>query len=207
MGDERPLVPIFTDGCALLHSEKGVYSSGEAVYGLGMSRTGAPTAETFRGLAAAELDRRAEGIAKMATLIRAIEIATKAHAEQVDKAGEPYILHPLRLMLRMATEAERITAVLHDVVEDSGFTLDDLIAEGFAREIVHAVDALSKREGEDYMQFVRRASEDPIARRVKRADLEDNLNLTRIRKLTDRDLERVLRYHRALEILAEWEPQ
>jgi len=141
----------------------------------------------------------------MATLIRAIEIATKAHAEQVDKAGEPYILHPLRLMLRMATEAERITAVLHDVVEDSGFTLDDLIAEGFAREIVHAVDALSKREGEDYMQFVRRASEDPIARRVKRADLEDNLNLTRIRKLTDRDLERVLRYHRALEILAEGE--
>jgi len=141
----------------------------------------------------------------MATLIRAIEIAAKAHAEQVDKAGEPYILHPLRLMLRMATEAERITAVLHDVVEDSGFTLDDLIAEGFAREIVHAVDALSKREGEDYMQFVRRASEDPIARRVKRADLEDNLNLTRIRKLTDRDLERVLRYHRALEILAEGE--
>jgi len=141
----------------------------------------------------------------MSTLERAIGIACEAHLGQVDKAGEPYILHPLRLMLRMTTDAERITAVLHDVVEDSRFTLEDLIAEGFAREIVHAVDALSKREGEDYMQFVRRASEDPIARHVKRVDLEDNLNLTRIRKLTDRDLERVLRYHRALEILAEGE--
>jgi len=139
------------------------------------------------------------------TLERAIGIACEAHVGQVDKAGEPYILHPLRLMVRMTTEAERITAVLHDVVEDSSFTLEDLIAEGFAHEIVHAVDALSKREGEDYMQFVRRASEDPIARRVKRADLEDNLDLTRIRDLTDHDLERARRYHLALRILAEGE--
>jgi (p)ppGpp synthase/HD superfamily hydrolase len=141
----------------------------------------------------------------MSTLERAIRIACEAHAGQIDKAGEPYILHPLRLMLRMATEAERITAVLHDVVEDSPFTIEDLIAEGFAREIVHAVDALSRRKGEDYMQFVRRAAEDPIARRVKRADLEDNLDLTRFRKLTDRDLERAHRYHRALETLSEGE--
>jgi GTP diphosphokinase / guanosine-3',5'-bis(diphosphate) 3'-diphosphatase len=124
---------------------------------------------------------------------------------QVDKAGEPYILHPLRLMLRMAIEAERIAAVLHDVVEDSQVTIEDLIAEGFAREIVHAVDALSRREGEDYMEFVKRASEDPIARRVKQADLEDNLDLTRIRKPTDRELDRMHRYQRALEILAEEE--
>ena len=141
----------------------------------------------------------------MSTLERARGIACEAHVGQIDKAGEPYILHPLRLMLRMTTEAKRITAGLHDVVEDSRFTLEDLIAEGFAREIVHAVDALSKRVGEDYMQFVRRASEDPIARHAKQVDLEDNLNLTRIRKLTDRDLERVLRHHRALEILAERE--
>ena len=91
----------------------------------------------------------------MSTLERAIGIACEAHAGQFDKGGEPYILHPLRLMLRMATEAERITAVLHDVVEDSQFTIEDLIAEGFAREIVNAVAALSKREGEDYIQFVR----------------------------------------------------
>ena len=141
----------------------------------------------------------------MSTLERAIGIACAAHVGQVDKAGEPYILHPLRLMLRMATEAERIAAVLHDVVEDSQVTTEDLIAEGFAREIVHAVDALSRRESEDHMEFVRRASEDPIARRVKQADLEDNLDPTRIRKLTERDLERAHRYHRALEILAEGE--
>lgn len=141
----------------------------------------------------------------MSTLERAIGIACEAHVGQVDKAGEPYILHPLRLMLRMANEAERIAAVLHDVVEDSQVTIEDLIAEGFAREIVYAVDALSRRDGEDYMDFVRRASGDPIARRVKRADLEDNLDLTRIRNLTDRDLERAHRYQCALEILVEGE--
>lgn len=145
------------------------------------------------------------GVCEVPTLERAIVIACGAHEGQLDKAGEPYILHPLRLMLHMATEAERIAAVLHDVVEDSQVTTEDLIAEGFAREIVHAVDALSRRKGEDYMEFVRRASEDPIARRVKQADLEDNLDLTRIRRLTDRDLERAHRYHRALEILAEGE--
>lgn len=141
----------------------------------------------------------------MATLERAIAIACEAHAGQVDKAGQPYILHPLRLMLRMSTEAERITAVLHDVVEDSQFTVEDLIVEGFALEVVRAVDALSRREGEEYMEFVRRASADPIAGPVKRADLEDNLDLTRILNPTDRDLERTRRYQRALEIFAESE--
>jgi GTP diphosphokinase / guanosine-3',5'-bis(diphosphate) 3'-diphosphatase len=141
----------------------------------------------------------------VSTLERAIAIACEAHAGQVDKAGQPYILHPLRLMLRMSTEAERITAVLHDVVEDSAFTLEDLMAERFALEVVRAVDALSRREGEEYMEFVRRAAADPIAGPVKRVDLEDNLDLTRIPNPSVRDLERMRRYQRALENFAERE--
>jgi GTP diphosphokinase / guanosine-3',5'-bis(diphosphate) 3'-diphosphatase len=141
----------------------------------------------------------------VSTLERAIAIACKAHAGQVDKAGQPYILHPFRLMLRMSTEAERITAVLHDVVEDSAFTLEDLMAERFALEVVRAVDALSRREGEEYMEFVRRAAADPIAGPVKRVDLEDNLDLTRIPNPSVRDLERMRRYQRALENFAERE--
>lgn len=140
----------------------------------------------------------------MSTLERAIQIACEAHAGQCDKAGEVYVLHPLRVMLRMSTEAERIAAVLHDVVEDADVTLEDLAAEGFAPEVVHAVEALSKREGEDYLEFVRRAAAHPIAGRVKRADIEDNLDLTRIAAPTDRDRERAGRYERALQELAKY---
>jgi GTP diphosphokinase / guanosine-3',5'-bis(diphosphate) 3'-diphosphatase len=139
----------------------------------------------------------------MSTLERAIQIACEAHAGQRDKAGEAYILHPLRLMLRMSTESERLAAVLHDVVEDSSFTLADLAAEGFAAEVVQAVDALSRRQEEDYLEFVRRAAAHPIAGPVKRADLEDNLDLTRIASPTDHDRERTDRYQRALDVLRE----
>lgn len=137
----------------------------------------------------------------MATLERAIALACEAHAGQVDKAGEAYILHPLRLMLAVEGEAARIAAVLHDVVEDSATTLDDLTAAGFAPEVVRAVGALTKREGEDYLDFVRRAAADPIARVVKRADLLDNLNLDRIPSPTEKDRARIQRYQAALELL------
>ena len=76
----------------------------------------------------------------MATLEKAIEIAARAHAGQVDKAGQPYILHPIRVMLRMGSEAERITGVLHDVIEDSDVTLEDLRDEGFDAAILEALD-------------------------------------------------------------------
>jgi (p)ppGpp synthase/HD superfamily hydrolase len=137
----------------------------------------------------------------MATLERAIALACEAHAGQVDKAGEAYILHPLRLMLAVQGESARIAAVLHDVVEDSSTTLDDLRAAGFAPEVVAAVAALTKREGEDYLDFVRRASANPIARVVKRADLLDNLNLDRISAPTEKDRARIQRYQAALKVL------
>ena len=137
----------------------------------------------------------------MSTLERAIALAAVAHAGQTDKGGAPYILHPLRLMLRMQTEDERIAAVLHDVVEDSDWTIEGLRAEGFSDPVLRAVEALTRREGESYEDFVVRASRDPIGRRVKRADLEDNSDLTRLPAPTESDRARVEKYRRAIERL------
>ena len=132
----------------------------------------------------------------MKQLERAILIAVQAHAAsgQEDKAGAPYILHPLRVMLRMATEAEMMAAVLHDVVEDTGWTLEGLRREGFAEEVVEAVDCLTKRGDETYDAFIGRLSRNEIARRVKLADLEDNLDVKRMRALSEEDIYRLNRY-------------
>lgn len=138
----------------------------------------------------------------MSTLERAIEIAAQAHAGQRDKAGAPYILHPLRVMLRVETETERIAAVLHDVVEDSGWTLDQLRAEGFAPDVLETIEALTRRPEESYEDFVLRAGAHPIARRVKQADLADNTDSTRIAEPTAHDGARMERYRRAIALLS-----
>ncbi len=139
----------------------------------------------------------------MSTLERAIAIAAEAHAGQFDKAGAPYVLHPLRMMLGLEDRKARIVAVLHDVVEDTPWTLVDLEREGFAPEIVRAVDALTRRPDEDYETFVRRAGADPIGWHVKLADLQDNMETTRIASPAAADDERLARYARALAILYE----
>jgi (p)ppGpp synthase/HD superfamily hydrolase len=140
----------------------------------------------------------------MSTLGTAIAIAAKAHEGQVDKGGAPYILHPLRVMLRLDTIEERIVAVLNDVVEDcKGWSFKRLAAEGFSDEVIEALKALTKREeGEpDYEAFVQRAAANPIAIRVKLADLEDNCNLSRIACPTEWDTQRIAKYRGAIEIL------
>jgi len=138
------------------------------------------------------------------SLERAIAIAASAHAGQTDKAGAPYILHPLRVMLAQKTEAARIAAVLHDVVEDGhAWTFERLREEGFSPEVVEAVASVTKRPEEegDYLAFVRRAGGHPIGREVKRADLEDNCDLSRIAQPTERDLARIEKYREALALL------
>lgn len=127
----------------------------------------------------------------------AVAISATAHQNQVDKAGAPYILHPLRLMLRGQTQLEQIVAVLHDVVEDSDWTLEQLAAEGFPTQVIAALDCLTRRSQESYEAFIDRILTNALAMRVKRYDLEDNMNLTRIETLTERDLQRLQRYHQA----------
>jgi (p)ppGpp synthase/HD superfamily hydrolase len=132
------------------------------------------------------------------TLERAIAIAATAHAGQVDKGGAPYILHPLKVMMRMSSLEERIVAVLHDVVEDCDISLDDLRQEGFSEDVLTAIAAVTKVPGESYEDFVERAGQNPIGRAVKLADLEENSDLSRIASPSWEDLERIEKYRRAI---------
>ena len=137
----------------------------------------------------------------MATLERAIEIAAKFHSGQVDKAGQPYVLHPLRLMFAVRTPQERMAAVLHDVVEDTDMTLADLAHEGFSQEVVAAVQALTKLTGESRIDAAHRAAADPIARAVKLADVTDNMDLLRIADPSERDFARLKEYEQVRLVL------
>ena len=130
----------------------------------------------------------------MSNLERAIELAAVAHAGQIDKGGEPYILHPLRVMLRMSSANERIVAVLHDVVEDTSITLEQLSAEGFPLSVVAAVEALTKKAGETRMDAARRAACDDLARAVKLADNAENMDLSRIANPSEKDYSRLEEY-------------
>lgn len=132
-------------------------------------------------------------------LARAVAVAADAHAGQQDKNGAPYILHPLRVMLRVEGEEARIVAALHDVVEDSAgrWTLDGLRTAGFPQAVVDAVDAITRRPDEEYADFVVRAARNPLAKQVKLADLQDNMDMTRLAATGDKELARLRRYHRA----------
>lgn len=134
-------------------------------------------------------------------LEKAIHLAGAAHAGQVDKAGKPYILHPLRLMLRFSSEEEMIVAALHDVVEDGGVTFEQLRTHGFAQAIVAAVDCLTRRDGESYEDFIARIKANNLARKVKIEDIRDNLDLTRLAAVSENDLLRAAKYHKALGVL------
>ncbi len=136
------------------------------------------------------------------TLERAIAIAAQAHARQTDKAGAPYILHCLRVMLAQKSEAAMIVAVCHDLLEDCPYwSPERLSSAGFTDDMVEALLALTKRPGEPYLDFALRAGEDSIARRVKIADLRDNLDASRLGELTEADRERLDKYSVALGML------
>ena len=138
---------------------------------------------------------------RKADLDKAILIAVQAHYGQKDRYGQPYILHPLRVMMKVKSETEKIIAALHDVVEDSALTLEDLKKEGFSNEIIRAVDCLTKREGEPYEAHVERARLNRLALPVKIADLEDNMDPQRMGMLSDGDKKRIVRYRETWKAL------
>ncbi|HRN51769.1 MAG TPA: hypothetical protein PLC52_08070 [Anaerolineales bacterium] len=133
----------------------------------------------------------------MADLHTAIQLALTAHKDQQDKAGAPYILHPLRLMMRMSTPDEMIVAVLHDVLEDSQTTRADLERAGFAKATLDALDVLTHRDEQSYESYIDVIKQVPLARRVKLADLEDNSNILRLKEVTPSSLEKLQKYHAA----------
>ena len=127
-------------------------------------------------------------------------IAYNAHEDQFDKAGVPYIYHPIHIAEQMETETECIVALLHDTVEDTNITFEQLSKE-FDGKIVNILKLLTHDKNEDYMQYINRLKADPIARKVKIADIIHNADETRLDKITSRDIIRRKKYKRALEIL------
>lgn len=134
----------------------------------------------------------------------AYDIASQAHEGQVDKAGKPYILHPLHVSARCVTYEAKVVALLHDTIEDTDITADYLSKQGFPPDIVEAVLAVTRKEGETYEEFVRRAAKNPVGREVKMADLEDNMDITRLKfPLKESDFARLNKYLWAYEFMAD----
>lgn len=134
-------------------------------------------------------------------LAEAISIAARAHAGQNEKNGDPYIFHPLRAMLRCKTNTDRIVAVLHDVIEDTDWTMARLKKSGFSRTVLSALDCVTKRDAETYDAFIKRILKNKIAIRVKLADLEDNLDTRRLPRIREKDKRRLAKYRKYRRIL------
>lgn len=135
-------------------------------------------------------------------LQRAIEIAIEAHKEQTDKAGAPYINHPMRVMEAGRTIDEKIVGILHDVPEDSSWTFEALAAEGFPEHIIAALQAITKKSPtEPYDKFIGRVKKNTLATAVKLNDLKDNMDITRLPYLSDKDVKRLKRYLKAYKKL------
>lgn len=135
------------------------------------------------------------------TLERAVAWAARAHEGQVDKAGAPYILHPLRVMMALEDPLDRIVAVLHDVVEDTDTSIDQLRTAGLDDRLAVSLALLTHKPGVPYLDYVRAIAADDRARRIKIADLSDNMNLDRLPEITPADEDRRSKYQQALTIL------
>jgi len=133
----------------------------------------------------------------MADLQRALEIAVTAHKGQTQKNGSPYVIHPLRLMFSVDSNEAKMCAVLHDVVEDTYWELDELKAEGFSQDVLEALDCLTHQEGVNYEVYIEKISSNRLATEVKLADLKDNMNMRRLPKMSSGALERIEKYHKA----------
>lgn len=136
-------------------------------------------------------------------LEKALCIATKAHAGQTDKAGAAYIFHPIRVSCRCLTEEEKVVALLHDTIEDTDVTVDYLLSEGFHHNIVDAILSVTRNDDETYEDFIKRCRLNPIGRQVKLHDLEDNMDISRLPQVTEKDLVRLNKYIEAYRYLKE----
>ena len=132
----------------------------------------------------------------------ALSIARKAHEGQLDKAGVDYIEHPIYVASQVDTEEEKAVALLHDVIEDSPFTAEELLLAGLPETVVTAVQILSKKKGQDYQTYLENVKSNSLARVVKLADLKHNSDLSRLETITDKDLERLEKYKKAIDYLS-----
>jgi len=131
----------------------------------------------------------------------AIKIASDYHYKQVDKSGQPYILHPLSVMMKMDTVLEKTVAVLHDIVEDTECTLHRLKTFGFSGVVISAIDSISRREFESVDSYYNRIIINRIATKVKIADLEHNMAVERLLTIRGKDIKRIRFYHEQWKML------
>ena len=131
----------------------------------------------------------------------ALELAVEKHKNQTDKAGNPYILHPLHVMENVNSKEGKIVAILHDIIEDTDITENYLLKIGLSKRIVDAVVALTRSEDRDYQEYIKNLSSNPLAKEVKIADLEHNMDLKRLPTLEEKDLERNRKYQIAYHYL------
>ena len=134
-------------------------------------------------------------------LEKAISIAVQAHAGQTDKSGKPYILHVLRVMMKGKSEDEMIGGILHDLVEDTDWTFEQLKEEGFPQHIITALELVTRKDREKYSDFIQRISGNPLAVAIKLNDLDDNMNVNRLNEVTVKDAERLSKYINARKYL------
>ena len=133
----------------------------------------------------------------------ALKLCFEAHKEQVDKSGMPYVFHPFHLAEQMNTEETTIVALLHDLVEDTDYTIEDLVDMGFDKSITDAIALMTHDDNVEYMDYVRMIKENPIAKAVKLADLKHNSDLTRLDTIDEKALSRREKYLKAIAILQE----
>ena len=132
----------------------------------------------------------------------ALSIARKAHEGQLDKAGVDYIEHPIYVASQVDTEEEKAVALLHDVIEDSPFTAEELLQAGLPETVVTAVQVLTKKKEQDYQTYLETVKKNPLARVVKLADLKHNSDLSRLSSITEKDRERLKKYKKAIDFLS-----
>lgn len=136
---------------------------------------------------------------------KALKLMTEKHAGQKDRSGLPYILHPFHVAEQMTDEESTVAALLHDVVEDTDTTFEELEEAGFSDRVIKTLKLLTHEEGTDYYDYVRKIGEDPLARKVKLADLQHNMQIERLDELRPKDLERLEKYKRCREYLLDLE--
>ncbi len=134
---------------------------------------------------------------------RAFNLANERHANQFDKAGIPYIEHPITVAESFDDSDLKIVALLHDIVEDADVTLDELKSLGFRDKHVRAINAITKRDGEQYEEYLSRVKNNYLARKVKIADISHNMDTSRLTSLGAKDIRRLEKYKKALEYLEE----
>lgn len=140
----------------------------------------------------------------MATLEKALHLAVNNHLGQKDRFGQPYIYHPMRIMMRMQTEEEKIVALLHDLIEDTPLTLQDLRKNGFSKEVVKAVDLLTRYPKQTYDEYIDGMKKNRLAMRVKIGDLEDNMDPRRFPSIDENAIKRIKKYTKYHKMISRW---